>query len=160
MKVFFRLILVLSAVFFTTAFSCSKKKTIGEPYILYEVHGTVYGSYYKELESGNKELVTSPVKGVKVISDFSSEEAYTSSAGRFVVYGRGVPSETVTIAFEDVDGENNHGAFLGTTKRVTLRKMKDGGDRNYEGYWIATDVEVILFRKEDTLDPNPAPDEF
>ena len=37
---------------------------IGEPYILYEVHGVVYGS--------------------------SSEVAYTSNEGRFVVYGRSV----------------------------------------------------------------------
>ena len=160
MKGIFRLIIVLSAVFFTTAFSCSKKQTIGEPYILYEVHGIVYGSYYKELEGSNKELVTSPIKGIKVISDSSSEAAYTSNAGRFVVYGRSVPTETVTIAFEDVDGENNHGTFLRTTQRVTLHKKKDGGDRNYEGYWIATDVEVKLLRKEDTLDPNPNPDEL
>lgn len=81
----------MSAVFFTTAFSCSKKPTIGEPYILYEVHGVVYGSYYKVLDG----------------------------------------AETITLAFEDADGENNHGTYLRHTKSVTL------------------------LRKEDTLDPNP-----
>ena len=160
MKGIFRLIIILSSVLFTTAFSCSKKQTIGEPYILYEVHGIVYGSYYKELDGAKKELVTAPIRGIKVISDSSSETAYTSNEGRFVVYGRSVPTETITIAFEDADGENNHGTYLRQTKHVTLRKLKEGGDRNYEGYLIATDVKVTLLRKEDTMDPDPNPDEL
>jgi hypothetical protein len=155
-----KIMVVLSSVLFATAFSCSKKQTIGEPYILYEVHGTVYGSYYKDVEGGGKEYVTTPLKGIKVISDSSSEAAYTSAKGTFVVYGRSVPSETVTIAFEDEDVENNHGLFLRTTKRVTLRKQKEGGDRNYEGYWIATGVEVTMLKKDDSLDTDPDPDDL
>lgn len=160
MKGFLKIAAVLSVVFFTTAFSCSKKQTIGEPFILYEVHGVVYGSYFKEVEGGGKEYITVPLKGIKVTSDSSSEAAYTSDQGNFVVYGRSVPMETVEIAFEDEDVENNHGLFLRTTKRVTLRKQKESGDRNYEGYWIATGVEVTMLKKDDSLDVNPNPDEL
>ena len=160
MRGFLKIATVLSVVFFTTAFSCSKKQTIGEPFILYEVHGVVCGSYFKEVEGGGKEYVTVPLKGIKVTSDSSSEAAYTSEQGSFVVYGRSVPMQTVEIAFEDVDVENNHGLFLRTTQRVTLRKQKEGGDRNYEGYWIATDVKVTMLKKDDSLDVNPNPDEL
>lgn len=160
MRIFIKLVLVVSSVLLLTSFSCSKKKTIGEPYILYEVHGTVYGSFMKENENGVFEQVSVPLKGIKVTSDSSSEAAYTSAAGNFVVYGRSTPSEMVTISFADEDGENNHGLFLKANKRVTLRKKKDGGDRNYEGYWIATEVEVTMLRKEDSLDTEPNPDEL
>ena len=160
MKGFLKIAAILSVVFFTTAFSCSKKQTIGEPFILYEVHGVVYGSYFKEVEGGGKEYITVPLKGIKVTSDSSSEAAYTSEQGSFVVYGRSVPMEKVEIAFEDVDVENNHGLFLRTTQHVTLRKQKEGGDRNYEGYWIATDVKVTMLKKDDSLDVNPNPDEL
>jgi hypothetical protein len=159
MKVLFRLIVILSSVFCLTAFSCSKKKTIGEPYILYEIHGTVYGTYYVDdtstPEEGDKKRVTSPLKGIRVVSDSSSEPAYTSNEGRFVVYGRSVPADVVTIAFEDQDGEGNHGTFMRKTQRNELRQKSAGGDRNYEGYWIATDVEVNMFLKNDNLESDP-----
>lgn len=160
MRGFIKSIIILSSVFFLTAFSCSKKKTIGEPYILYEVHGTVYGSYFKESEGEDPVKVTVPLKGIKVTSDSSSEPAYTSAAGNFVVYGRSVPSSVVTIAFTDEDGENNHGLFQKLNKMVTLRQMKEGGDRNYEGYWIATNVEVTMLKKEDAMESDPNPDRF
>ena len=159
MKVLFRLILILSSVFCLTAFSCSKKKTIGEPYILYEIHGTVYGAYYVDdtytPEEGDMKRVTSPLKGIRVISDSSSEPAYTSNEGRFVVYGRSVPTDVVTIAFDDQDGEGNHGTFMRKTQLIELRQKSAGGDRNYEGYWIATDVEVNMFLKNDNLESDP-----
>jgi hypothetical protein len=160
MRRFLKTVSIIASFLLLTSFSCSKKKTIGEPYILYEIHGTVYGSYYKEKEGAGKELVTSPIKDIKVISDSSSEVAYTSDAGRFVVYGRSVPTQTVSIAFEDTDGDNNHGTFLRTTKHVTLRKMKDGADRNYEGYWIASGVEVTMLRKTDSMESDPDLDKF
>lgn len=145
---------------FLSAFSCSKKKTIGEPYILYEVHGTVYGSYTKVTDGAEPVRVTVPLKGIKVISDSSSEVAYTSDAGRFVIYGRSVPTSQVTIAFEDTDGENNHGLFLKSSPIITLRKKKEGGDRNYEGYWFASGVKVTMLRKDDNLEIDPNPGEF
>ena len=66
-----------------------------------------------------------------------------------------VPSETVTIAFEDVDGDGNHGTFQTKTQMVTLRQRSPGGDRNYEGYWIATGVEVSMLLKDDELNTDP-----
>ena len=159
MKVFLKLILILSSVFCLTAFSCSKKKTIGEPYILSEIHGTVDGAHYVDdtstPEDGDKKRVTSPLKGIRVISDSSSESAYTSNEGRFVVYGRSVPASVVIIAFEDQDGENNHGTFMRKTQRIELRQKSAGGDRNYEGYWIATDVEVNMVLKNDNMETDP-----
>ena len=156
MREFFKLIFVISSFLSLTAFSCSKKQTIGEPYILYEIRGTVYGSYYVDNtdtpEEGDKKRVTSPLKGIKVITDYSSEPVYTSNEGRFVVYGRGVPADEVSVIFEDQDGENNHGAFLKKIQRIQLRQQKPGVDRNYEGYWIATDVQVNMFLKTDNLE--------
>lgn len=159
MKGLFRLIVILFSVCCLTAFSCSKKKTIGEPYILYEIHGTVYGTYYVDNvdtpEEGDKRRVTSPIKGIRVISDSSSEPAYTSAEGRFVVYGRSVPASVAIIAFEDQDAEKNHGTFLRKTQRIELRQKSPGGDRNYEGYWIATDVEVNMVLQNDNLESDP-----
>ena len=150
MRTIFKLIVVLSSVFFLTAFSCSKKKTIGEPYILYEIHGTVYGSH-----DVDGQRVLSPLKGIRVMSDATSEPEYTSSEGRFVVYGRSAPSSFATISFEDQDGESNHGTFMSTSQRVALRQKEPGVDRNYEGYWIASGVEVTMFLKNDDLESEP-----
>jgi hypothetical protein len=38
---------------------------------------------------------------------------------------------------------------------VTLRQRSPGGDRNYEGYWIATGVEVSMLLKDDELNTDP-----
>jgi hypothetical protein len=160
MRRFLKTVSIIASFLLLTSFSCSKKKTIGDPFILYEVHGTVYGSYMKENDNGVLEQVSVPLKGIKVTSDSSSEPAYTSSAGKFVVYGRSVPSEVVTIAFTDDDGENNHGLFLKSEKKVSLRHLRDGGDRNYEGYWIATDVEVTMLKKADSMESDPDLDKF
>lgn len=160
MRAFIKLLFILSSILLLSSFSCSKKKTIGEPFILYEVHGTVYGSYMKENDNGVLEQVSVPLKGIKVTSDSSSEAAYTSTSGNFVVYGRSVPSEVVTIAFTDMDGENNYGLFLKSEKKVSLRHLRDGGDRNYEGYWIATDVEVTMLKKADSMESDPDLDKF
>ena len=158
MKAFLKLLSVLSMAFFLTAFSCSKKKTIGEPFILYEVHGTVYGTYSVENtdtpQEGDYKRVTSKLKGVEVISDSSSEVAVTSNEGGFVVYGRSTPTDEITLTFCDKDGDQNHGEFLKKEQRITLRKKSSGGDRNYEGYYIATDVEVIMFLKDEELQPD------
>ena len=159
MKALLKIIIILSSVLCLTAFSCSKKQTIGEPFILYEIHGVVYGTYYVDNtetpETDDKKKVTSHLKGIRVISDSSSDPVYTSNEGRFVVYGRSVPTDEVTISFEDQDAESNHGTFTRKSQRVKLRQKSAGGDRNYEGYWIATDVEVTMFLKNDNLETDP-----
>lgn len=156
MKGFLKSLFIASLVIFLSAFSCSKKKTIGEPYILYEIHGTVYGAYYVDNvdtpEEDDMVKVTSPLKGIKVITDDSSEPVYTSKEGKFVAYGRSVPTDVVEVVFEDQDGENNHGTFLKKKQRIQLRQRSEGGDRNYEGYWIATDVQINMFLKTDNLE--------
>ena len=150
---------MVSLVLVLSAFSCSKKKTIGEPYILYEIHGTVYGSYYVDNvetpEEDDKVKVTSPLKGIKVITDDSSKPVYTSKEGRFVAYGRSVPADVVELVFEDPDGENTYGSFLKKKQRIQLRQRSEDGDRNYEGYWIASGVEVTMFLKNDDLESEP-----
>ena len=87
---FLRTVLLLVASLSLTAFSCSKKKTIGDPYMLFEVHGTVYGDHKVADEStpqeGDSVLVTLPVKGIRVTSG-NSEAVYTGSDGSFVIYG-------------------------------------------------------------------------
>lgn len=159
MRTFLKAFSLIITVFCLTSFSCSKQKVIGNPYIMFEVRGTVYGAYNVENtdtpEEGDFKRVTSPIEGIKVTSDVSSEPAYTTPEGKFVVYGRGPVSDNVSIKFEDKDGENNHGLFLTTKRSVNLRQTKPGDDRNYEGYWIATGVEVTLLLKDDDLNPNP-----
>lgn len=159
MKAVFKLITILFSVFFLTAFSCSKKKTIGDPYILYEVHGIVNGTYNVDNTDtptpGDTKRVTGPLKGIKVTSDSSSEPAYTSENGSFVVYGRSIPIDVVNIAFEDVDVDNNHGTFLRQVKQIRLHQRSPGEGRNYEGYWIATGVEINMLLKGDDLDVDP-----
>lgn len=162
MKSLIKIIFLITASLCLTAFSCSKQKAIGNPYIMFEVRGTVYGIYYVENtdtpEEGDLMKVTSPIEGIKVTTDISSEPALTTSKGNFVVYGRGPVSDHTTIKFEDPDGDGNHGHFLTTKKSVLLHQTKPGDDKNYEGYWVATGVEVTLLQKDDELDPNPGLD--
>lgn len=152
MKKFIHILLVLCSAFSLLSFSCSKKKSIGEPYILYEVRGKVTGTV---TEDGVK--VTYPLKGIKVSSDSSSEPAYTSADGSFVVFGRGVPVDVATLKFEDEDRDSNHGTFLRTSKTVRLKRRDAGDGGNYQGYWYAMGVDVNMLPKNDELNPDPTP---
>ena len=91
-----------SALAATALLSCSKEQ-VGDPYMLFEVHGKVVD------EDGN------PLQGINVISGYSDVQV-TNLNGSFSFFGRSVPSDRVLLTFEDKDGSNNGGEFVKTTK--------------------------------------------
>lgn len=155
MKDFIKLLLLLCAVLSTMSFSCSKKKTLGDPYILFEVHGTVVGKIRVENtetpEEGDYIYVDAPVKGIRVSSG-AADAVYTNDEGKFVFYGKQTPSDVVTLVFTDTDDAVNGGPYRKTTANVKLKMRDEGNGGLYLGYWFASGVEVNLILKEDDLE--------
>lgn len=162
---FLKSLLILCSVLSLTAFSCSKKKSIGDPYILYKVIGTVTGDVMvpDETTADPDDFVYEkrPIRGIKV-SATNSEVVYTSSDGGFVFEGRSALTsdeslevESVYISFEDVDLKDNGGPYLKKTQRVDVRRRDPGDDRNYKGYYFASGVEVEVLQRDMELEPLP-----
>ena len=114
--------------------SCSKEQ-IGEPYILFEIHGTVMDT------EGN------PLPGINVTSGLS-EVQKTNVNGVFSFYGRTVPTDRVMLTFEG-------GGFVKMTKEISLNQKTPGkDDGNFKGTFFAGDVEVVMLKKESELNPD------
>ena len=160
MRSFIKAIVLIASLFTLMAFSCSKKKTIGDPYMLFEVHGTVYGDCQVKDESTSEPddyvTVSKPVKGIKVIAG-NNDPVHTNSKGEFVIYGRSNPGDSVELVFVDEDGASNEGPYLRMNKIVQLRQREAGDAGNYRGYWFASGVEVKMLLKSESIDPDPAP---
>ena len=121
--------------------SCSKEQ-IGDPYMLFEVHGRVVDA------AGN------PLQGINVISGYSDVQV-TNINGSFSFYGRSVPSDRVMLTFEDKDGTGNGGEFVKVTKEITLNEKTPGSETgNYKGTFFAGDVEVVMLMKESEMNPD------
>ena len=134
---------ILAAASLILLSSCSKKKTIGSPYILYEIHGIV-------TDDGG-----TPLKGISVYSG-NSEADVTSSKGEFVIFGRSAPSEYAEVVCEDPDGTENGGSFMKTTVSVKMR-LRSAGSGNNMGNYFASEVVVRMLLKDDGMqdDMNP-----
>jgi len=137
---FIRIVLFVSLLL---AVGCSGKKTIGNPYILYEIHGVV------------TDADDNPLEGIEVYSA-DSEKDVTSVNGEFVIFGRSVPSSFAKITCEDKDGEDNGGEFMRTTQSIELR-LRSAGNGNNKGNYFASGVTVRMLLKDDELqdDINP-----
>ena len=160
MRSFIKAFALIISAFTLMAFSCSKKKTIGEPYMLFEVHGTVYGDRNVKDEStpdpDDYVTVSMPVKGIKVTAD-NNDPVHTNSKGEFVIYGRSNPGDSINLLFEDEDGASNEGPYLRMNKVVPLRQRDAGDAGNYRGYWFASGVEVKMLLKNESITPDPTP---
>ena len=158
MRYFLRAVIVTCSIFTLMAFSCSKKKTIGDPYMLYEVHGTVYGDQNILDTSTPQEddyvTVTLPLKGIK-ISSGDGDPVYTNSNGEFVIYGRSNPGNSIALVFVDDDSTMNGGPYQKQTKIINLRQRDAGDSGNYRGYWFASGVEVKMLLKNESINPDP-----
>ena len=158
MRYFLRTVIVTCSIFTLMAFSCSKKKTIGDPYMLYEVHGTVYGDQNILDTSTPQEddyvTVTLPLKGIK-ISSGDGDPVYTNSNGEFVIYGRSNPGNSIALVFVDDDSTMNGGPYQKQTKIINLRQRDAGDSGNYRGYWFASGVEVKMLLKNESINPDP-----
>ena len=151
MRSFLRALPVICSIFTLMAFSCSKKKTIGDPYMLYEVHGTVYGDQ-KVLDTSTPQeddyvTVTLPLKNIRV--------SYTNTDGKFVLYGRSNPGTSISLVFQDDDAAMNGGPYQKLTKTIELRQRDAGDSGNYRGYWFASGVEVKMLLKSESINPEP-----
>ena len=121
--------------------SCSKEQ-LGDPYMLFEVHGKVVDT------SGN------PIQGINVISAYTDVQV-TNINGSFSFYGRSVPSDRVMLTFEDKDGDKNGGEFVKMTKEVYLNEKTPGSKTgNFKGTFFAGDVEIVMLMKESELNPD------
>ena len=128
------------AAIITMAASCDKEQ-VGDPYMLFEIHGTVVDS------EGN------PLKGIHVTSGLSDAQT-TNVNGVFTFYGRSAPTSLVVLSFEDKDGESNGGEFanLSMTVRVNEKTPGTAGD-NFKGTYYAGGVEVVMLKKKDQMTP-------
>ena len=158
MRYFLRAVIVTCSIFTLMAFSCSKKKTIGDPYMLYEVHGTVYGDQ-KVLDTSTPQeddyvTVTLPLKNIRVSSG-DGDPAYTNADGKFVLYGRSNPGTSISLVFQDDDAAMNGGPYQKLTKTIELRQRDAGDSGNYRGYWFASGVEVKMLLKSESINPEP-----
>lgn len=157
MRSVLRTLIVVCSIFMLMAFSCSKKKTIGDPYMLFEVHGTVYGDQSVPDTSTPQEddyiTVTLPLKGIKVSSG-DGDPVYTDSDGEFVIYGRSNPGTSVSLVFMDDDAAMNGGPYQKQTKTINLRQRDAGDSGNYRGYWFASGVEIKMLLKNESINPD------
>ena len=123
--------------------SCSKAESIGEPYMLFEIHGIVMD------QDGNA------IEGIQV-SGGNSDVVKTNVNGRFSYHGRSVPMTVARLTFEDKDGDNNGGEFQKLTVDVEMNlKIKGEEYGNFKGKYFAQDVEIRLFPKNATISPDP-----
>ena len=100
------------AAIITMAASCDKEQ-VGDPYMLFEIHGTVVDT------EGN------PLKGIHVTSGLSDAQT-TNVNGVFTFYGRSAPTSLVVMSFEDRDGEANGGEFANLSMAVQVNEKTPG----------------------------------
>ena len=121
--------------------SCSKEQ-VGDPYILFEIHGKVMDAEGR------------PLQGINVISAVSDVRV-TNVNGSFSFYGRTVPSDRVVLTFEDKDGVDNGGEFVKMSKDIAVNLKTPGTDKgNFKGTFFASDVEIVMLKKESELNPD------
>ena len=132
---------------FATAFvmllaaSCSKEQA-GDPYMLFEIHGTVVD------QEGN------PIKGIQVASGLSDVQS-TNVNGSFIFYGKSAPTSRVVLTFEDKDKDDNGGEFATMTMEVEVTQKSPGSQTgNFKGTYFAGGVEVIMLLKQDQMNPD------
>ena len=136
---------ILICAFAAAAFiSCSREQN-GDPFILFEVHGTV------------KDAAGNPLEGINVIAG-QVDVQKTNINGNFIFHGRTVPSDHVLLTFEDKDGDNNGGEFVKKTVEIPLRQKSPGTSGNYKGTFFAGEVEVVMVSKNVEMNPELDPE--
>jgi putative lipoprotein (rSAM/lipoprotein system) len=136
----FSLFLLISSVVFFSA--CSKEQA-DDPYMLFEVHGKVMDA------QGN------PIEGIHVSSG-QAEVQKTNRNGVFSFYGRSNPVTYVILNFEDKDGEENGGEFVKAAKDILVYEKTPGSESgNFKGTYFASEVVVILIKKNEDKIPSP-----
>lgn len=129
------------AAIITMAASCDKEQ-IGDPYMLFEIHGTVVDT------EGN------PLKGIQVTSGLSDVQT-TNVNGVFTFYGRSAPTSLVVLTFEDKDGKDNGGEFAKISMEIAVNEKTPGSaDGNFKGTYYAGGVEVVMLKKKDQMNPD------
>jgi putative lipoprotein (rSAM/lipoprotein system) len=136
--------IVICALAAAALLSCNKEQN-GDPYILFEIHGKVMDA------EGN------PLEGIYVIAGQADVQT-TNRNGNFTFYGRAIPSDHVSLTFEDKDGENNGGEFVKNTEQIPLRQKTPGTSGNFKGTFFAGDVEVVMVSKNVEMNPELDPE--
>lgn len=132
---------ILICAFAAAAFMSCSKEQIGDPYMLFEIHGKVMDA------DGN------PLEGINVIAGQTDVEK-TNLNGDFTFYGRTVPSDSVFLTFEDKDGDKNGGEFVKKTMEIPLVEKTPGTSGNFKGTFFAGGVEVVMVSKNMEMNPD------
>jgi putative lipoprotein (rSAM/lipoprotein system) len=136
--------IVICALAAAALLSCNKEQN-GDPYILFEIHGKVMDA------EGN------PLEGIYVIAGQADVQT-TNRNGNFTFYGRTIPSDHVSLTFEDKDGESNGGEFVKNTVQIPLRLKTPGTSGNFKGTFFAGDVEIVMVSKNVEMNPELDPE--
>ena len=114
--------------------SCSKAQ-VGDPYILFEVHGKV------------TDINGNPIPGIQVASGVADAQV-TNSNGNFTFFGRSIPSASVILTFEDKDGDKN-GEYVTMSQEINLiMKTSGSATGNFKGTYFADNVSVVMLDKK------------
>ncbi|GHT04225.1 hypothetical protein FACS189423_06580 [Bacteroidia bacterium] len=106
----------------------------GPPYVEYGVPSAEY-----ELNGTVTDVLTSnPIPNIRVVRPFPylrehGDTTYTDSKGKYRFAFRDFPSDAYQLKFEDMDGEENVGAFV--TEEVEGKFTKDDQTQKGDGHW-------------------------
>lgn len=123
----------------------------GPPPSGYEDMLVMYGTPVVEFSVKGKVVDPdgNPIQGIEISHDYSSRKVYTSEDGSFDYTSEdiGFEMETVTLAFTDIDGEDNGGDFQSQEVSVPVQQTEpsDGGWNN--GKFEADGVEIIMTKE-------------
>lgn len=110
--------------------------------MLFQIYGTVTDA------EGN------PIEGIQISSGYADVQS-TNRNGNFTFFGRSVPTTYVSLTFEDKDGMDNGGMFVKRIVEVPVHEKTPGSAMgNFKGTYFASDVEVVMVKKEDEMNPD------
>ena len=132
---------LLSLLGFSAALSaCDNGGTVvcmyGMPVMDYSVSGKV------------QDAAGTPIEGIEVTSesDYNGTTVLTSSDGSFTLESRNFPGDSITLMFNDIDGDKN-GAYADKTQEVSLKQTEKSDDAWYSGKYEASGVVVTMEEK-------------
>ena len=111
-------------------------------------YGTPHADF--EIKGRVTDVSGTPIKGIAVTVDetYPADSAFTAADGTYVLSGGMFPQETLTIAFDDIDGELNGGKFSKEILEVGLKKLSEGSGNWDCGDYGAENADMKLSLEE------------
>ncbi len=111
-------------------------------------YGTPHADF--EIKGRVTDVSGTPIKGIAVTVDetYPADSAFTAADGTYILRGGMFPQKTITIAFDDIDGELNGGKFSKETLEVGLKKLSEGSGNWDYGDYGAENADMKLSLEE------------